>query len=422
MKKLIFTTSLFLFLSSSVSAGIAMVNGVWFNYDYDKETAEVIAPPDGKKYTGDMVIPSWFPYDEGESESYTVTSIASEAFYMSDITSVSIPSTITTIGDKAFKGCTLLTSVNIPVGITAINESVFENCKSLKKVDLPASITTIGTSAFAGCTSLISINIPVNVRNIGSYAFSNSGLTIVDIPNSITNISSYAFYHSNLTAVNIPESVKTINSYAFSETRLKSVTIPKSVSSIADYAFYGCTDLSTIYFKGNTCLGSCSFGGCSAITSVTIESFGYSIYNIGNTTFGNSNISNATLYVPHGIKSTFEADENWSEFKEIVESACVQCAIPTITFADGKIHFECETEGVTFISSITFPDSSGTNGQDIDFNSDVKISVYATKDGYENSWTTSKTIKLRSLKGDVNEDGEVNITDVTNVIDIINKK
>ena len=421
MKKLIFTTSLFLFLSTSVSARIAKVNGMWFDFDYDKETAEVIAPLNGEKYTGEIVIPSWFPFDEGESESYTVTSIASEAFYMSDITSVSIPNSVTSIGDKAFKGCTLLTSVNIPVSITAINESVFENCRSLKRVDLPASITTIGTSAFAGCTSLKSIDLSVNVRNIGSYAFSNTGLTFVDIPNSITYISSYAFYCSNLAAVNIPESVKTINSYAFSETKLKSVTIPRSVYSIAEYAFYGCTDLSTIYFKGNTRIGDCSFGGCSAITSVTIESYGFNIYNIGSSTFANS-ISNATLYVPYKRKSEFEADENWNQFKEIVESEWLQCAIPTITFVDGKIHFECETEGVTFISSIIFPDSSGTNGQDIDFNSDVKISVYATKDGYENSWTTSKTIKLRSLKGDVNEDGEVNITDVTNVIDIINKK
>ena len=96
-----------------------------------------------------------------------------------------------------------------------------------------------------------------------------------------------------------------------------------------------------------------------------------------------------------------------------------KCATPTITCANGKLHFNCETEGVKYVSTVTLPESAEGDGSVIDLSQKFKVSVYATKDGYTDSDVATKEINIRGLKGDVNEDGEVTITDAVGVVDII---
>ena len=100
-----------------------------------------------------------------------VTSIGNEAFYYCDsLTSITIPDSVTTIGESAFSGSSL-TSVNIPDSVTTIGNSAFYGCTSLTSVTIPDSVTTIGNCAFYECTSLTSITIPDSVTTIGDYAF-----------------------------------------------------------------------------------------------------------------------------------------------------------------------------------------------------------------------------------------------------------
>ena len=164
-----------------------------------------------------MVIPSTILYDE---ETYTVTSIGECAFMNSSITSITIPSSVTTIEYSAFNYCTGLTSVTIPNSVTTIGEGAFDECSGLTSITIPNSVTTIGNNAFAYCTSLTSVTIPNSVTTIGDYAFAYcSGLTSVTIPNSVTTIGNYAFvYCSGLSDIysyaTIPPTCKNVDVFA----------------------------------------------------------------------------------------------------------------------------------------------------------------------------------------------------------------
>ena len=98
--------------------------------------------------------------------------INANAFYgCSSLTSVTIPNSVTSIGDYAFDGCSGLTSVTIPNSVTAIGNSAFDGCSGLTSVTIPNSVTSIGESAFCGCSGLTSVTIPNSVTSIGKSAF-----------------------------------------------------------------------------------------------------------------------------------------------------------------------------------------------------------------------------------------------------------
>ena len=118
---------------------------------------------------------------------------------VSETETIVIPSTfnglpITSIGNRAFSGCSSLTSVTIGNGVTSIGEDAFRGCRSLTSITIPDSVTSIGDSAFWGCSSLTSITIPDSVTSIGDSAFDSCiKLTSITIPDSVTSISAYAF-------------------------------------------------------------------------------------------------------------------------------------------------------------------------------------------------------------------------------------
>ena len=175
-------------------AAFTHVNGVIKTYDVDVGGVEMVIPYeiDGVEITS---------VDLGYDFYNTW-----EAWGGADlITSVTIPNSVTSIGEYAFAGCSSLTSVTIPNSVTSIGEYAFYGCSSLTSVTIPNSVTSIGGSAFSDCSSLTSVTIPNSVTSIGEYAFAGcSSLTSVTIPNSVTSIGEYAFYGcSSLTSVTI---------------------------------------------------------------------------------------------------------------------------------------------------------------------------------------------------------------------------
>ena len=261
----------------------------------------------------------------------SVTSIGEWAFeYCSGLTSVTIPNSVTSIGDYAFRGCSGLTSVTIGNSVTSIGDWAFGYCSALTSVTIPNSVTSIGSSAFNGCSGLTSVTIPNSVTSIGDYAFlSCSALTSVTIPNSVTSIGEWAFGScSGLTSVTIGSSVTSIGYAAFAScpsltsiivengnaiydsrnncnaiilTELnilvsgcQNTIIPNSVTSIGSYAFYKCSGLTSVTIPNSvTSIGDDAFYYCSGLTSVTI---GNSVTSIGNYAFdGCSGLTSVTI-------------------------------------------------------------------------------------------------------------------------------
>lgn len=170
MKKLLLSLiAILLPLMASAFSGNAEVDGIWYEIVTKVKTAKVINPQ-GKGYSGDIVIPESVRYDDVDC---SVTSIGDGAFSgCSDLTSVTIPNSVTSIGDWAFSGCSGLTSVSIPNSVTSIGQYTFWRCTGLTSITIPNSVTSFGECAFAECSSLTSVTIPNSVTSIGDHAFS----------------------------------------------------------------------------------------------------------------------------------------------------------------------------------------------------------------------------------------------------------
>ncbi len=156
-------------------------------------------------------------------------------------------------GNETFQGTPYITSVVIPSGVTSIAASSFSGCTSLTSVTIPSSVTTIGESAFASCIALTSITIPNSVTTIDNFVFSGcEALTSVTIPGSISTISAGTFNGCTaLSDVTIQNGVAEIRPSAFGGcTALTSITIPSSVTTIAGLAFSGCSSLDSVFFEG----------------------------------------------------------------------------------------------------------------------------------------------------------------------------
>jgi hypothetical protein len=200
----------------------------------------------------------------------SVTNIAGGAFLGTSLTNVTIPNSVTSIGDYAFSD-TSLTNVTIPNSVTSIGTYVFSYCGYLTSVTIPNSLTSIGSLAFYFCENLTSVTIPNGVTSIGDHAFSHTSLTNVTIPNSVTNIGDFAFSVSGLTSVVIGSGVTSIGVGVFAVNGLTSLIIPNSVTTIGDSAFYGNSLTNVVIGSGVTNIGSEAFGYCGSLTRVYFQ-------------------------------------------------------------------------------------------------------------------------------------------------------
>ena len=228
----------------------------------------------------------------------SVTSIGDYAFLgRSGLTSITIPDSVTSIGDFSFSICSGLTSMTIGNGVTNIGAYAFQYCNGITSIIIPDGVTSIGDYAYRNCTNLTSLAIGSGVTDIGHYAFDGcKGLTTVHIADiaawckiSLGNASdplSYAhdlyFGNSLLTDLVIPDGVTSIRAYAFRNCgNLTSVTIPNSVTNIGERAFEYCSGLTNVVISGNvTSIGSSAFSGCSRL----VDADGFVI--LGGTLYG----------------------------------------------------------------------------------------------------------------------------------------
>ena len=280
-----------------------------------------------------------------------VTFIGGNAFQgCTNLTSITLPDGVTSIGGNAFNGCTELTSIIIPGSVTTISGKTFQGCISLNSVTIQEGVTTIKANAFNGCTALSTITLPSSITTIQEYAFSNSGLTHITIPNGVTTISDYTFSNcAELSSIELPNNLTTIGKYAFNNcAALSSIELPNTLDTIGKYAFNNCAALSSIELP-TTRIGQYAFSN-SGLTSITFLS--------GVTTINEYAFSNCTALSTITLPNTITTIGN-SAFENC--TSLDNITLPTALTTIGQFAFS----NCTSLTSIDIPDGVTSIGASV---------------------------------------------------------
>lgn len=394
--------SIFIMLISAHAYSFT-VNGISYKIEQPMNVAVVIPSELGDGYSGAITIPSSVKYN---AEEYQVYSIGEGAFKnCTNLTSVSSEGILDEIGKQAFLGCTNLSSITI--NCRTIGTNAFNSCTKLENINLGNSLRLIEAYAFFLCTSITAINLPKTVQYIGDYAFADC---------------------SNMKSIIFGTNVITIGNSAFAYCKnLTSIELPSSLTSIGQYAFSCCSKLTTvILFKPS--MGLRVFNNCSELREIYCLS---TPPKVDTNAFSGLNIETCKLYVKNEHLYEFYAAEVLQDFTNILVKSPI-CSTPKVSIIGNKIYAESTTPGaqyavniITTIGDDFFP--VGVVELELE-NTKTYIMVSTFASGYDLAPSVMKEISKQKLqdflflKGDVNGDNEVNISDVTTLVDLITKK
>lgn len=325
----------------------ASIDGVLFN----KEKTKLIQFPMFRN--GDYTVPDG------------VTEIADYAFaFSNDLNSVTLPNSLTTIGNNAFEGAFLWSSdfvLTIPNSVTTIGQAVFSYASGLHHVVLPTSISEIPERMFEA-SNLVSIAVPDNITSIGMGAFSQCyELSEVILSKNLSSIGAGAFVGNRFKEIRIPDGVSTIGADAFAGSNLEKIVIPDAVGMIESGLFSDSYNLTDVTLGSNvTHIDSYVFSGCSNLKK--IRCLAMNVPSIEEKTFERKSFYNGrgwdenaiSVYVPAESVETYQAAEGWNIFPNYIPSAFAlahedpnEPEISYATFYNGKSAFDIETENVT---------------------------------------------------------------------------
>lgn len=304
-----------------------------------------------------------------------VTAIGANAFYNKGLTSVLITGSVASIGGNAFMQNTQLQSISIPNSVTSIANGAFSGCPlTTVSIDMPSipaylfqttntinhltlgdSVTSIGDYAFSH-NDLTSITIPNSVVTIGAYSFVSNALTNVDLGTSVVSIGTGAFGSNQLTSVIIPDSV--INLSGFYYNQLTSVTIPNSVTTIGQSAFLGNQLVSVNLGNSVTTID----GGAFAFNQLTSIDIPESVTTIEHAAFGTNQL--ASVIIPDSVVNLGGFNNN---------------LITSVTIPNSVQNLIAGTFAYNRLTSVTIPESVTTiNNSAFDSNQLASIVIPAT--------------------------------------------
>ena len=341
-------------------------------------------------------------------------------YEMSNLTSITIPNSVTSIGSGAFRNCSGLTSIDIPNSVTNIGSGAFYGCSSLTTVTIPASVTTIGQgSTFQQCTALESVQWNARKCTIEKNANGNyyppfyklSNITNFSFGESVEAIPSYLCAGlSGLTIINLPQKVTSIGDYTFHNcSSLTSIDIPNNVTSIGNHAFYGCSGMTSVEIPNSVIsIGESAFYNCNSLTTVTIPN---SVTNIGTNAFSCCN--NLTLV---NINSNTIASTNYSSESSIKDIFGLQVN-EYILGEDVTSIGEYTFNGCSNLTSVTIPNSVTNIGNGAFSGCSSLITVTLNSDSIVSKVYSSnsniKNIFGLQVKEYILGEGVVNIGDYT---------
>ena len=219
--------------------------------------------------------------------------------------------------------------------VTQIADSAFFECKQLTTVSIPNTVTYIGWRTFIR-SALTAVTIPSSVQTIETGAFSQTPLTSVVIPNSVTRLGEFAFYKcTNLKNVTLSNSLTTITQDAFSScSALESIILPPKITKIVDNAFANCTKLSAIYMGPNiSSIGNNAFKNDVALSKIFItRADPPSMEAASFPTF----TTLPSVYVPAGAKSKYTTSENWKLFATQATTSEIAATPSQLTYYDER--------------------------------------------------------------------------------------
>lgn len=248
--------------------------------------------------------------------------------------------------------------------VTALNDYAFMMHETLESVTLPSTLKTIGSGAFSNCEKLTTVTFGGSEEYIGAAAFSETAITTLDLPDSLTDMGSSVFYNTPLESIKIPAGVKTIRAFCFSECRkltsvdlgsverldnyafdtcksLSAITLPETLLSVGDYAFGTCTSLTEITLPASLIsLGEYAFGDCSSLSKV--------VFKNPDTTFAKTTFE-GTLYVPENDPSASVDGEGFTKTELTMYAVEATNVRPSPSFDVEPTHWLKKEEAVTVI-------------------------------------------------------------------------
>ena len=398
----------------------------------------------------------------------------------SNLTTVVLPSQLTSIGPSAFHGCKAMTSLELPDGLASIGDNSFTGCSGLTSIVIPSSVSSIGKFAFYGCDNLQTVTVKNSLPlTLTEGTFSDITNTTLYVPSGSKAAYEAADYWKEFKEIIESSPIITFadpnvknlcvanwdtdGDGEMSEdeaaavfdlgevfkgntsiTSFDELVYFNGLTSIGKNAFLGCNAVKYLTLPNNLMMiKQNSFDGCTSLQSVTIPASVEYIYQSAfancsrlqevrvlattpplayDNTFSNYNV---TLSVPEASIGSYQATSPWSNFTTLQtlsgeEPTIEKCEKPTILYANGELTFGCATEGVEFHWTITNGADSSGNGSKVSFTPKTTVSVYVSKDGYKDSDTATLDINgSGGLKGDVNNNGGIDIGDAVTIVNYL---